>query len=131
MPITLRVAAEDDAPAVTAIINDCASEPTSEELVRQRLHAALTGASAASVTRIVATDATGRVAGYGHALREDWMELGLFWIHIAVAPNARRQGIGRALFETLREWARSRGALSFRGEAYDSQPASYTFARRC
>jgi GNAT superfamily N-acetyltransferase len=131
MPITLRVAIEDDAPAVTAIINDGASEPTSEELVRLRLHAALTGGARASVTRMVATDAAGRVTGYGHAVREDWMEPGLFWVHIAVAPDARRLGAGSALFEALREWASARGALSFRGEAYDSQPASYAFARYC
>jgi GNAT superfamily N-acetyltransferase len=130
MPIALRVALEDDALAVTALVNDGASEPTSEELVRQRLHAALIGGADVSITRVVATDAAGRVTGYGHALREDWMETGLFWVHIAVAPDARRLGIGSALFETLREWAMARGALSFRGEAYDDRPASYAFARR-
>jgi GNAT superfamily N-acetyltransferase len=125
MTVTLRAATEDDAPAVTTIINDGYPEPSTEEQVRERIRAALTGAH--TIIRLVADDAAGRVMGYGHALREDWMEPGLFWFHIAVAPDVRRQGTGGALFATLRDWAVARGATSLRGEARDNLPASYAF----
>jgi GNAT superfamily N-acetyltransferase len=123
---TIRVAVETDAPAVTAIVNEGASEPTTVELVRERLVGALTGGD--NIIRMAATDSDGLVTGYGHVLRDDWMKSGLYYMHIAVAPDARRQGYGSALFERLHEWATPRNATAFRSDTNDSLPASYAFA---
>jgi GNAT superfamily N-acetyltransferase len=126
MSVTIRVALESDAPAVTAIVNEGSSEPTSVELVRERLEGALTGGD--NIIRMVATVADGQVSGYGHVLRDDWMKPGLYYLHIAIAPAVRRQGYGSALFERLHEWAVPRGATAFRSDTNDRLPAGYAFA---
>lgn len=131
MPITLRPGDADDAEAVTAIINVGAPEPAAVEQVRERLQGALAPAANRYITRLVAVDDAGRVTGYGHALREDWMDPGLFWVHIAVAPDARHQGIGAALYTTLRAWSAAHGATNFLGEARDNLEASHAFAVHC
>ena len=126
--VMLRLAAEDDAPAVTAIINEGYPEPSTIEQVRERIRAAL--ADGGAITRLVATDAGGRVIGYGHALREDWMAPGLYWVNVAVPPEARRQGVGSALFAAVRDWAAARGATTFLAEARENLPQSRNFLER-
>lgn len=91
---TLRMAAAENAETVSAIINDGASELEDVEVARGRLIAAADPAADRQIRRMVAVDAAGTVVGYGHALREDWMEPGLYWAHTAVAPDMRRQGVG-------------------------------------
>ena len=118
MDATLRLAVEDDAPAVTAIINEGYPEPSAIEQVRERIRAAR--ADGRLITRLVATDAAGQVIGYGHALREDWMAPGLFWVHCA----------GSALFGAARDWAATRGATTFFAEAREHLPESRHFAER-
>lgn len=125
---SVRPAREDDAPAITEIINRDYPEPATVEQVRERIRDSGGGRT---VTRLVATDdATGQVVGYGHMLRDDWMEPGLFWAHVAVDPRARRQGVGSLLYENLLNWARERGGATFRGEAREAIPAALPFAER-
>lgn len=128
MPVPMRPASEDDAPAVTAIINHGYPEPATIEQVRERIRASLTDGQRGA--RLVATDATGAVIAYGHALRDDWMEPGLYWVNIAVTPAARRHGAGSDLFAALREWSVEHGATAFRGEARDAMPEGRAFAER-
>ncbi|HUY76164.1 MAG TPA: GNAT family N-acetyltransferase [Ktedonobacterales bacterium] len=128
MDITLRPADEDDAHAVTAIINEGQPEPEEVDAVRERIRAAR--ADGRLITRLVATDADGHVIGYGHALREDWMATGLYWVHVAVASSARCQGVGDALFGAARDWATARGATTFLGAARDNLPESRRFTER-
>ena len=123
----VRLAQDDDAPAVTEIINRDYPEPTTVEQVRERIR----GASVSrQVIRLVATDEAGQVVGYGHMLRDDWMEAGLFWAHVAVDPGSRRQGVGSLLYGKLLAWARERGGWTFRCEAREAVPASLPFAKR-
>jgi GNAT superfamily N-acetyltransferase len=128
MDAALRLAAEDDAPAVTAIINHDTLEPAPIEHVRERIR--LARADGRLVTRLVATDGGGQIIGYSHALRDDWMEPGLYWVHIAVAPETRRQGVGSTLLAAVRDWASARGATIFIGTARDDLPESRHFAER-
>ena len=61
---SVRPAREDDAPAITEIINRDYPEPATVEQVRERIRDSRGGRT---VTRLVATDdATGQVVGYGH-----------------------------------------------------------------
>ena len=123
----IRPAQEDDAPAVAEIINRDYPEPATVEQVRERLR----GSSASrEVKLLVATDEGGVVAGYGHMLRDDWMEPGLFWAHVAVDPRMRRRGVGSLLYGELLAWARERGGATFRGEAREAVPAGLPFAQR-
>jgi len=128
MDVTIRLAEEGDAEAVTAIINEGHPEPEAIGEVRERIRAAR--ADGRLITRLVAADTGGVVVGYSHALREDWMAPGLYWVHTAVAPAARRQGVGGALFGAASDWAVARGANAFLGEARDNLPDSKRFAER-
>lgn len=124
---TLRPIREVDASAVTDLLNQDYPEPTTVEEVRERIRASNANRQ---VLRLVAASDVGLVAGYGHALRDDWMEPGLFWLHVVVEPAWRRQAAGSQLFGALLEWARERGGATFRGEARDHIPEGLRFAER-
>ena len=126
---TVRPAQEGDAPAVADLLNRDYPEPTAVEEVRERLRSANGGRQ---VMRLVATtDADpDRVIGYGHVLRDDWMEPGLFWAHVVVEPDLLRRGCGAQLFDTLLTWSRERGGATFRGEARENMPEGLRFAER-
>lgn len=81
--------------------------------------------------RVGAEDETGWIAGYAHVLRDPWLEAGSFWMHVAVDPAARRRGVGTALFEAVRDFARAHGATRYHAEARDSLPEALAFAQRC
>lgn len=81
--------------------------------------------------RLGAEDETGWLAGYAHALRDPWLEAGLFWLYVVVDPTARRRGVGTLLFEALREYARVHGATHYHADARDSLPEALAFAERC
>ena len=68
------------------------------------------------------------MVGYGHALRDEWMDPGLFWTNIAVAQVARRQGIGSTIHNALLDWARPQGATSLLATVYEHVPQSVRFA---
>lgn len=124
---TIRLAQEGDASVVAEIINRDYPEPATVEQVRERIR----GSSVSrEVIRLVATDEGGPVIGYGHMLRDDWMEPGLFWAHVAVDPLARRRGAGSLLYEALLKWAMEHGGATFRGEAREAVPAGLPFAER-
>jgi ribosomal protein S18 acetylase RimI-like enzyme len=48
---------------------------------------------------------------------------------IVVAPDMRRKGIGKALFNALEEWFRERGATHLQLQVLTSNPASQAFWR--
>ncbi|HKT39397.1 MAG TPA: GNAT family N-acetyltransferase, partial [Ktedonobacterales bacterium] len=125
--IRVRDGAPDDARVVTDIINRDQPEPLGVEQVRGRLNAPRT---AGSEWRLVAEAEDGQVVGYGHALRDDWMEPGLFWTNIAMAHEARRQGIGSLIHDALLDWARPRGGASLMATVYEHLPQSVRFAER-
>jgi GNAT superfamily N-acetyltransferase len=126
MPITLRPLTGDDAERTAALINEGASEPTSVEKVRGRLRTSRR--TPGDGLRLGAFDG-GEQLGYGHAVRDEWMPAGLYWLHIAVDPALRRRGIGSQLYSALRDHVTSYGATTLRGEAREAEPASLAFAQ--
>lgn len=124
---TIRPAVEADASAVADLINRGYPEPSTVEQVRERIRGSR---GSREVTRLVATSDAGEVIGYGHTLRDDWMEPGLFWAHVVVDPAVRRQGVGSLLHGEVMAWARERGGATFRGEARESMPEGLPFAAR-
>lgn len=123
--VRIRDSTPADAEIVTAIINRDQPEPLGVEQVRERLNAP---ATSTNEWRLVAETDDGQVVGYGHALRDDWMEPGLFWANIAVAQAARRQGIGSLIHEALLDWLRPRNGATLLISVYDHLPQSVQFA---
>jgi GNAT superfamily N-acetyltransferase len=127
MPLSLRSLGAADASRVADLINGAALEPSSVAEVRERIAGQIQPGR--SVLRLGAEDGTGALIGYGHALRDAYMEPGLFWVHVTVDPAARRKGAGRALYEAVRSFAHEHGATWLRGEVRDHLPEAMAFAR--
>lgn len=124
--LQVRASALADAEPVTTLMNLDYPEPITVDQMRERLQPPT---SDRGVGRFVA-ELGGQVVGYAHAVRDDWTEKGLYWVHIVVAPASRRQGVGSALLTSLHDWARPLGATTLLGEARDHLPESVHFAER-
>lgn len=132
----------DDAVQATELLNLDYPEPITVEQMRERLRISDAGPS---VRRLVMEERTGDVAaasaadprqggrliGYAHAVREEWQDPGVYWIHVVVARDARRQGHGQTLYAAIEEWAKAQGATAIKSAAYESVAAGLPFARRC
>jgi GNAT superfamily N-acetyltransferase len=127
MSITLRPLGEGDAPRTAALLNLDAAEPATQDEIRERLRTIPPGRLS---LRLGAFDGAGRQVGYAHALRDEWMSGGLFWLHVVVDPAARRRGIGARLHEAAQSYAREHGATALRGEVRDHLPGALAFAER-
>lgn len=126
--ICMRDSTPSDAQAVTDIINRDLPEPLGVDQVRERLTAP--SDSSRNEWRLVAEADDGQVVGYGHALRDEWTEPGLFWTNIAVAHAVRHQGIGSTIHNALLDWVRPRDATSMMATVYEHLPQSVRFAER-
>jgi GNAT superfamily N-acetyltransferase len=126
--VRVRDSIPGDAQAVTDIINRDQPEPLDVEQVRERLAGPWN--SSRTEWRLVAEADDGQLVGYGHALRDEWMEPGLFWTNIAVEHAARRQGIGSTIHNVLLDWARPHDATSLMATVYEHLPHSMRFAER-
>lgn len=127
MPFLLRPLVGTDAGRVADLINRDYPEPASVEEVRERI--AGVAQPGRLVLRLGAEDETRALIGYGHAIRDAYMEQGLCWVHVVVDPAARRQGAGAQLHDEMRAFARKHGATWLRGEIRDHLPESMAFAR--
>lgn len=127
MPFSLRPLIPEDAPRVAEIINRDQSQTATVEEVRERIAGPTLPARA--IQRLGAEDEAGALIGYGHALRDGYMEPGLFWTHVAVEPAARRQGAGAVIHEAVRSFAREHGATWLRGEVSDTLPEGLAFGQ--
>lgn len=125
--IRVRDSTPADAEVVVEIINRDQPEPLGVEQVRERLNAR---ATSRDEWRLVTETDDGQVVGYGHALRDEWMEPWLFWTNIAVAHTARRQGIGALIHAALLDWLNQRDATTLLAAAYDHLPQGVRFAER-
>jgi GNAT superfamily N-acetyltransferase len=127
VPFSLHPLLAADAPRVTEIINRDYPEQASVEEVRERIVGA--GHPDRSILRLGAEDEAGALIGYGHAMRDNWMEPGLFWVRIVVESGARQQGAGRQLHEAVQSFACEHGATWLRGEVRDHLPEGMAFAQ--
>jgi GNAT superfamily N-acetyltransferase len=126
MLYTIHPLTGDDAAEVAVLLNIEAADPTSAEAVRERIENPPADRIA---LRLGARGADGTLAGYGHALRDAFMEPGLFWLHVAVHPTARRHSLGARLYADLRDFATAHGATTLRSEVRDNDAPAFAFAR--
>lgn len=124
MDLTIRPVTEQDAATVADLLNLTASEPITAERMRQRLR----DQTAQFRARMVAIDATGHIVGYGQTVRNEWLAPGVFWVHIVVVPELRRQGIGSYLYSAISEMLVAQGATTLMGEAREAFPEALAFA---
>jgi GNAT superfamily N-acetyltransferase len=127
MPFSLRPLVAADAPRIAELINRDSPEPASVDEVRERIVGQAQPGRV--ILRLGAEDATGALAGYGHAIRDAYMAPGLFWAHVVVDPTARRQGAGSQIHAAVRSFAREHGATRLRGEIRDHLPEGMAFAQ--
>lgn len=78
--------------------------------------------------RLVAVNEKGEIVGYGISWRAPWTEAGELNHLLAVHPDYRKQGIGRALYKELENWAVLNGASKLNYEVNDHEASSITFA---
>lgn len=125
--VTIRPEREEDYARVAELLSMGYAEPVTAAQVRQWRSQPPPGRIA---HRVVAADGTGRVVGYGHALRDAWAVPGLFWLHVGVEPAARGKGIGAQIFRDVEGVARERGATIFRAEVRDQVAEGLRFAEK-
>ena len=127
MSYTVRTETEADYARVAALLSLGYPEPVDERQVRE-WHAP----PEQTDRHAVAEAAEGRVVGYAHTLRDPCDPPGAFWLHVAVDPAERRQGIGAALHADALAFALARGATQLRGEVREANAADgMPFAQTC
>jgi GNAT superfamily N-acetyltransferase len=115
----------DDFPAAESIFSATQPEPTSMATLverEERLN------KEAIRERLVAVDADNRVIGLSGCVHNPWSKPGKFWLWIAVDPNQRQLGAGKALLAASEQFARDHGATELEGEVRDNDPRSILFA---
>ncbi|XID91446.1 GNAT family N-acetyltransferase [Paenibacillaceae bacterium WGS1546] len=129
----------DDYAAVAPLINLVWSEPTTAERLRDdedkippgQLHYNEDGKLMGwDRPKWVAEDENGRIVAYAIAWRTPWTDPGTIVHTMVVHPEVRGNGIGRALYATVLEWARDVKASSLVDYMKESDAASIAFAER-
>jgi len=114
--VTIRPEREEDYARVARLLSMGYAEPVSEAQVREwRMNQPAGRIS----LRLVAEDAAGEVLGYAHALRDEW-EGPVGWLHVAVDPEARRQGIGTRLYDHVAAFVQTHGSTQPRAEVRET-----------
>ena len=107
-------------------------QPTPD--ARDRFRTTLLQWMALDTQRVLVAVVDGQIVGYtiGRLVENppfmEWRFLGHV-SDICVAPEWRRQGIGRKLFATLREWFRQQGMTVVQLHVAAANPVSFTFWR--
>ena len=123
----IREALPADAPALARLNRTAMGYDYPEDQTADRLAAILQDRRC----KIFVAECGGQVAGYLHL--EDYQ---LLYgdpmkniMGIAVDPNRRRQGLGRALLEAGEAWAREQGAAGVRLVSGESRQGAHAFYR--
>jgi GNAT superfamily N-acetyltransferase len=80
--------------------------------------------------RVVATNASGHILGYGDIGRDPAMSAGRFWFDIVVDGAARGRGVGSMLYDDIVQFAREQGATTLEIAVRDSARPGLRFAAR-
>lgn len=119
----IAAAGEADAAAVVALWRDCGlTRPWNDP------HADFHRALATPTTAILVVREGGQVRGsvmVGHDGHRGWV------YYLAVAPDTRRQGIGRALMAAAAEWLRTAGIPKLQLMVRTGNDAALAFHRAC
>ena len=95
----------------------------------ERLEAAIGGDHA----EVLVADVEGRVAGFCTVYDEfDSVRFGhRAWVEdLAVDPEGRSQGVGKALLDAAKDWARERGASHLELDSADTRADAHRFYNR-
>lgn len=125
--VTIRPEREEDYTRVAELLSMGYAEPVSAAQVREWRE---TRPPDRIYRHLVAEDVAGAVVGYAHALLDTW-EKSAGWVHVAVDPTMRQQGIGARLYDDVAVFAQARGATRLRGEVREALAADgMPFAER-
>jgi GNAT superfamily N-acetyltransferase len=100
-----------------------------EAAARERLAVAIDGEN----TQVFVADVEGRVAGFVTVYddmtsvrfgRRAWVE------DLAVDPGSRSQGLGKALLDEAKDWAREKGASHLELDSSEARPDAHRFYDR-
>lgn len=125
--MTVRDAALRDAPALYRLDRASMGYEYPEEKTAAQLKKLLSSGR----DKILVAEVDGQVVGYLHLVDYDLLYAGPMKniMGIAVDPECRRMGIGRALLEAGEEWARADGAEGIRLVSGESRVGAHAFYR--
>lgn len=117
---------ESDVPGITAVLNACEPEhPVTLEAIRTEME---TDRPERKILRLVAVDAQEAVSGYSYISHPISAPERHFYVWVGVAPTARRQGTGSALWQASLATLQAQGATRLASEVMDYDSTSLVFA---
>lgn len=134
-----RMRQPDDYMAVASLLNVILSEPTTAERLKEdedkippgELHYNDEGKLMGwDRPKWVVEDEYGQVIAYAIAWRAPWIEAGVLIHTVVVQPESRGNGVGRALYAALHQWALDVKASRLVDYIRDTDEESVTFAER-
>jgi GNAT superfamily N-acetyltransferase len=133
--VEIRAARPDEADAVVAAYEWLFAPPGSQPPMWDATKAAARlGAAAASETaEVLVADVDGAIAGICTVYDEfDSVRFGhRAWVEdLAVDPDRRSQGIGKALLDAAKDWARERGATHLELDSAETRADAHRFYNR-
>ena len=135
MPAEIRAAGPDDIPAVIATYEWLFAPPgvLPEQWDERRAAVALRAAMDSHDAVVLVADDAGELVGLStvyldiHSVRfgyRAWLE------DLAVHPERRSEGIGKALLDASRAWAKERGATHLELDSGDARKDAHRFYER-
>ena len=118
---------QSDFPRIAAIRSGILPDITTVEMLREE---EAKQRPQLQMYRRVAVDADDRVLGYAEVWRSPWDVPGDWRLSLMVEGEARRQGIGSALYQAMRDYLYTQQAAVCRVQTRDNQPDGLTFAQR-
>lgn len=125
--LVIRDAVPGDAPALTRLNRTAMGYDYPEEETGRKLEALL----ADGRNKILVAEAEGRLVGYLHLVDYDvlYAEHMKNIMGIAVDPDCRRGGVGKALLSAGEAWARANGASGIRLVSGEERTGAHQFYR--
>jgi GNAT superfamily N-acetyltransferase len=132
---TVRPATVDEADAVLPLYEWLFAPPGSKPGLwdEERARAALAEAIAAAGSEVFVADDAGELVGFCTTYLDlDSVRFGRrAWIEdLAVSPGRRSQGIGKALLDAAKDWARERGATHLELDSAFTREDAHRFYER-
>lgn len=129
----------DDYAAVASLLNTVWPEPVTAELLKEEEDQIPPGKldynEKGELTgwdrpKWVAEDESGQVVAYAIAWRAPWTEPGELFLTLVVHPESRGNGVGKAMYDTLHQWAAEVRASRLTVILRDADALSAAFAER-
>jgi GNAT superfamily N-acetyltransferase len=131
--VTIRPATPHDVPTIVQLVKDLAAyerEPDAVKLTEEGLHTVLFGETAAVFAHVAEDEAGIQGFALWFLNFSTWEGVhGIYLEDLYVRPEARGQGLGRALLRTLAELAVERGYARVEWAVLDWNESSIAFYR--